>query len=264
MKAFLSFWKSDIINKLIVLTAAALAVGVLFIAYMLITMPAAHTLFGSLLPTSEALPTVVPRQITDTPPPTPTTEIFPSMAVSSPAALTPDVSAQDGIALTAAAVATAVFPPSPTTVDPSIAASACIPANSLQTGKVLGVIDGDTIRVYTGGLVYVVRYIGIQVPRYDSVKELFGQAAMSKNSSLVYGQDVSLIKDVSDKDSAGRLLRYVLIGSRFVNFEMLQAGLATALEAAPDTACASIFKDAEQTARQAGLGRWGTASAPSP
>ncbi len=68
-------------------------------------------------------------------------------------------------------------------------------------------IDGNTIKVYTEGKVYVVRYIGITVPRYDDVKEPFGQAAQMKNSKLVFGKEISLMKDVSDKDSVGHLMR---------------------------------------------------------
>jgi len=135
----------------------------------------------------------------------------------------------------------------------------CIPGNARQTGKVLDVLDGNTIKVYMEDKVYFVRYIGIQVPKYGEVQELYGQAAMLKNSSLVFGKEVSLIKDVSDKDSAGRLLRYILVGDTFVNLELLKAGFATAVGVPPDTACVQAFQDAEQSARQAQVGRWASA-----
>ena len=106
------------------------------------------------------------------------------------------------------------------------------------------------------------RYIGIAVPKYDEVQELFGEAAMLRNSNLVFGKDVSLVKDVSDKDPAGRLLRYVLVGDTFVNLELARAGLATAANVSPDTACTQAFGEAEQAARHAQVGRW--AAMPTP
>jgi endonuclease YncB( thermonuclease family) len=63
---------------------------------------------------------------------------------------------------------------------------------------------------------------------------------------LVYGKDVSLVADVSNKDENGRLLRYVVAGNTFVNLEMIFQKLGTAVDIPPDSACAQIFNQAEQ------------------
>ena len=66
------------------------------------------------------------------------------------------------------------------------------------------------------------------------------QAAAQKARELIEGQPVVLVKDVTERDSAGRLLRYVFSGSRFVNFELAREGLATVLSNSPDSACATL------------------------
>jgi endonuclease YncB( thermonuclease family) len=130
--------------------------------------------------------------------------------------------------------------------------AACLPANPPQTGRVLDVLDASTIKVQIDGFAYVVRYIGIERP----VNKNYGVLADVTNGGLVFAKDVLLISDATDKDANGRLLRYVKVGETFVNLELLQKGLATTVDVPPNFACASVFADAEQTARSAGLGIW--------
>ncbi|MBK7452301.1 MAG: thermonuclease family protein [Anaerolineales bacterium] len=118
----------------------------------------------------------------------------------------------------------------------------CIPNNPVQIGRVVEVSDGSTIKVLIDGLVYVVRYIGVESPE----DEYIGRAARQLNSVLVYGKDVSLIADVSNKDENGRLLRYVVAGDTFVNLEMIFQKLGTAVDIPPDSACAQIFNQVER------------------
>jgi endonuclease YncB( thermonuclease family) len=100
-----------------------------------------------------------------------------------------------------------------------------------RSGKraiVTRVIDGDTIDVNINGVVQRVRYIGIDTPEYTSTKEYYGAEATAKNRSLVEGRTVTLVKDVSETDRYDRLLRYVLVGNVFVNYELVRLGFATA------------------------------------
>lgn len=144
-------------------------------------------------------------------------------------------------------------------------ATACIPNNPPETGRVVGVLDGNTIKVLldSDGKIYVIRYIGIAVPKYGETKELYGDVAEAENYDLVFAQRVNMFSDTSDKDSAGRLLRYVTVGDNFINLALIQHGLATAVTVEPDIACDAVFQNAEQIARQSQIGRWVLTPTPS-
>lgn len=120
-----------------------------------------------------------------------------------------------------------------------------------ETGRVTRVIDGDTIDVSINGNSYRVRYIGVNTPELD---DLCYREARSANAALVEGQTVRLERDVSDTDQYDRLLRYVYVGERFVNAELIANGWAEAVEYAPDTAETSDFRDLERQARRSNLG----------
>lgn len=151
--------------------------------------------------------------------------------------------------------------PLPTATDAiiPITGAACIPNNALQTGKVVDVIDGDTIKVLldADGQTYSVRYIGMDTPENTSQIEYFGAEATAKNSELVYGKTVTLIKDISEIDRYGRLLRYVIAEDIFVNYELVAQGYANTASYPPDIACIPTFQTAEGQASASKLGLWG-------
>lgn len=120
-----------------------------------------------------------------------------------------------------------------------------------EVGQVEYVIDGDTIDVVINGQSYRVRYIGVNTPELD---EPCYDDATNANLSLVGGETVQLVKDVSDTDRYGRLLRYVYVGDLFVNAELVTEGWAEAVRYEPDTAYLDIFYELEDEARAAGLG----------
>lgn len=122
--------------------------------------------------------------------------------------------------------------------------------SSEQLGRVVNVVDGDTINVIVDGSVYLVRYIGVDTPELG---EPCAEDARAFNASLVSGQEVQLVKDASDVDRYGRLLRYVYAGERFVNFELVAQGYAEAVAYPPDTAHAEEFEGLEAQARAANL-----------
>ncbi len=132
----------------------------------------------------------------------------------------------------------------------------CIPPQSPQLGLVTKVIDGDTIRVLLDGKEEKVRYIGIDAPESTTSQEPFGKEAAKQNAQLVRNQIVELYRDVSETDRYGRLLRYVVTNSVFVNLKLIEDGYAKAVTYPPDVACAEIFQYAERTARQLGRGLW--------
>ena len=94
------------------------------------------------------------------------------------------------------------------------------------------IIDGDTF-VYNGERI---RLICIDSPEkgeegYEEAGEFLG--------GLIIGEELKLVKDVSDKDEYGRLLRYVYFdsdeGEVFVNKEMVENGHAEVFRYGEDT-----------------------------
>ncbi len=120
-----------------------------------------------------------------------------------------------------------------------------------DSARVTRVIDGDTIEVDMGGVGYRVRYIGMNTPESD---EVCFQEATNANAALVAGKTVTLVKDVSNTDRYGRLLRYVYVGSDFVNADLVRDGWAENAEYPPDSAYAATFRQLEAQAAAANKG----------
>ncbi len=119
------------------------------------------------------------------------------------------------------------------------------------------VVDGDTIELETGEKV---RYIGVNTPETVSPKKLvecYGKEASNKNKELVAGQKVRLIKDVSQTDRYGRLLRYVYLeDGTFINLKLVQEGYAYADTFPPDVKYSKIFVAAQKQAQAQKQGLW--------
>jgi len=147
--------------------------------------------------------------------------------------------------------------PAPTPISAAVGAS-CIPQNPPQTGRVVQVVDGDTIKVLLdeNGLTYTIRYVGVDTPENTSEVEYYGPESTAKNIELVGGKAVTLIKDVSETDPYGRMLRYVLVGDVFVNYELVSQGFANAASFPPDISCIPAFQAVEQKASASKLGLW--------
>ena len=146
---------------------------------------------------------------------------------------------------------TATLPPATATLAPP---TATIPppaptAPPQEAGTVTNVVDGDTIDVSLNGAVVRVRYIGMDTPEYD---QTCGTEATQANAALVAGQTVRLVRDVSETDQYGRLLRYVYVGDTFVNGALVAGGWAVAKDYPPDTAMSGVLHG--QMAQGAGQG----------
>ncbi|MCC6614295.1 MAG: thermonuclease family protein [Anaerolineae bacterium] len=116
-----------------------------------------------------------------------------------------------------------------------------------EQALVTDVIDGDTIDVRIGTTTYRVRYIGINTPERD---EVCYREATDANASLVSGRTVTLVKDQSNTDQYGRLLRYIYVDNVFVNEQLVLQGFAEAVQYPPDTRFADYFTRLEQEAAQ--------------
>lgn len=128
-------------------------------------------------------------------------------------------------------------------------------------GRVIAVVDGDTIRVRLGDRVERVRYIGIDTPesvKPDTPVQCFAEAAASANERLVSGQQVRLVRDVEPRDRYGRLLAYVyrVSDGRFVNAALVGGGFARPLTVPPNVRFAARFVELAGRAREAQRGLW--------
>lgn len=123
-----------------------------------------------------------------------------------------------------------------------------------ELATVTQIIDGDTIEVALDGSSYRVRYIGIDTPERGAP---YSGEATEANRQLVEGQTVIMVKDVSETDRFGRLLRFVyLLNGTFVNAELVRSGFAQVTTFPPDVNHQQLFLNLQAEARTAGLGLW--------
>ena len=262
MKKFILFWKKDIINKLIVVISALLVAGLLAMTYMIFNMPEGKSLSEAVSELIPFPPTSDPDNIlTSTLVATSTSLLFniiPSATAGGVEAIPPTLDPE----LILPTPTPEQFTPTPfATTTPIVSLNAdCIPNNTPQTGKAVSILDGNTINVLIDGLVYVVRYIGVAAPE-DPIS---AEKARVENASLVFGKEIVLTVDQTDKDSRGRLLRYVMVGETFVNLKMIQQGLGSALDIPPDSACARTFQEADQATSNTPSGIFGNTPMVSP
>ncbi|KKP70109.1 hypothetical protein A2X44_00115 [candidate division CPR3 bacterium GWF2_35_18] len=126
-----------------------------------------------------------------------------------------------------------------------------------NTVLVTRVIDGDTFEIYSG---QKIRLIGINTPETvapNKTVECYGQEASDFLKSLLENTRVSLVKDVSETDSYGRLLRYVYLDNLFVNEYLVKEGYAEVSTYPPDVKYQEVLEQAEETARTQEIGLWG-------
>ena len=125
---------------------------------------------------------------------------------------------------------------------------------SPTSATVLRIVDGDTVELSTGE---IVRYIGMDTPENTGQKECLGLEAAQRNSELVLNKQVKLLKDKSETDRYGRLLRYVYVDEVLVNEVLVIEGFALARAYPPDTSKQLQLETAELEAQRAEIGLWG-------
>jgi len=137
----------------------------------------------------------------------------------------------------------------------------CIRASAeREEAVVTKITDGDSIEVEAGGVAFRVRYIGIDAPEMNG--EPLGEEARAANLALAGGKTIIMIRDLSEADRYGRLLRHVFADGVFINRELVRIGLAHAGSYPPDISCFEDFKAAEEEARLEALGIWGLLGSP--
>jgi micrococcal nuclease len=128
-------------------------------------------------------------------------------------------------------------------------------------GRVVRVVDGDTIKVRRGRSSETVRYIGVDTPetvKPDTPVQCFGKRASTFNRRLVAGRRVRLRFGRERRDRYGRLLAYVYTrqSKLSVSALLISGGYGRELTIPPNTAHAEAFARLERRARMRGRGLW--------
>ncbi len=270
MQKLYRFWQKDLLNKLIILVLLLIVIALVAdLVFIMARKSSAERLLADLFPTPTLPLSVVQTQnaataeyesamATASVPPTMTTMHF-DIKPASPTPTAPlDTSTPTATIIgQIPTVSPTATTPTPTLQGGTPFPLACLPKTPVTMGTVVDVIDGITVKVLVDDLVYTVRYIGLDLPENESIS----QAAAAVNGNMVYLKEVSLVGEGVDKDSMGRLLRYVILGDKLVNLELLQQGLVTIDRTAAGLACSQDFQQAEDTARAAQSGIWKFATA---
>lgn len=128
-----------------------------------------------------------------------------------------------------------------------------------EVAHVTRVVDGDTFEIETGEKV---RLIGVDTPETVDPRRAvgcYGKEAWAFTKALLLNNDVRLVKDVSETDVFGRLLRYAYLGDQFVNKTLVAEGYAHAKTYPPDISRQEELRAAERSALFEKKGLWGKA-----
>lgn len=126
-------------------------------------------------------------------------------------------------------------------------------------------IDGDTFKIKVGDDKRTVRLLYVNTPEVAQVdsnrpEEPFGQEASDyTKQALSESAEIRLTFDKEQVDKYQRTLAVVeLKDGRILNELLLEEGLAKVMIVEPNVKLENVYKQIEQTAKQAELGLWGT------
>lgn len=165
--------------------------------------------------------------------------------------------------------AVAPQPVSPSAAAPAPAAPKASPAPATPRRApalllpVVGVTDGDTIKVRVGGVTERVRLIGLDAPELKG-DECWAQKASSRMQSLVQSRSVQLVRDPSqaDRDRYGRLLRHVVADDgRLAAQVLIEGGFAKEYTYAAAYEHREAYLAAQKRAKAKRVGVWSAACA---
>jgi endonuclease YncB( thermonuclease family) len=146
----------------------------------------------------------------------------------------------------------------------ALACASTVPGQeTIVSGLVVGVTDGDTIRVLASdNQLLRVRLSWIDAPEKA---QAFGQRSKQHLSELVFGREVEL--HTRGMDRYGRVLAVVMLGGVDVNFDQVKSGFAWVYEkyiAQASTDIQTGYRQAEAQAREQRRGLWGDTQEPVP
>ncbi len=130
-------------------------------------------------------------------------------------------------------------------------------ASERQTVRVLRVVDGDTLQIEGEQRV---RLLGIDTPetKHPTLPpQPFGLEATQFTKGMVEGKTVELVFDKERFDDYQRILAFVFVDEKFLNEELVAAGLATAQPQYPyRNDFKKRFTQAEEIAKSNRIGIW--------
>lgn len=128
---------------------------------------------------------------------------------------------------------------------PIVACSRSVPS---FRGKVVGVSDGDTIKVLSNREEVTVRLEGIDAPE---ARQSFGNQSKQALSHLVFGREVTVLYTTEDR--AGRNIGTVFLNGTDINAKMIEDGWAWHYKDFGENA---RFASLERKAQSAKRGLW--------
>lgn len=143
----------------------------------------------------------------------------------------------------------------------------CPAPGKLPEVKVQRVVDGDTLRLVDGRSV---RLIGLNTPemgRQGRSAEPFAEVARRRLSELVAASDgrIGLLSGRQSRDRYGRTLAHGFDAQgRNLEAQLLAEGLGYLVAVMPNVVLLDCQREAERSARRAGLGLWRRAQVKSP
>lgn len=143
----------------------------------------------------------------------------------------------------------------------STTAPAATPSAQGEVVRVVGVVDGDTLRVSVDGVTERLRIIGIDAPELSD-NECYAQKSASRMQSLVQSKDVRILADPTqaDRDRYERILRHVFtLDGVNVGQAMVLEGLATEYTYDQPYASRAAYVDDQDVAQAGKLGIWSAA-----
>ena len=124
-------------------------------------------------------------------------------------------------------------------------------------GRVVAIIDGDTVEVMHDGRAERIRLNGIDAPEH---RQAFGRRAQDFLGEMIFKQNLRVV--MRSKDRYGRTVADLFLGTKNVNQEMVRAGMAWWFRRyAPRD---MVLRDLEERAREAALGLWADPDATAP
>jgi len=147
---------------------------------------------------------------------------------------------------------------------PQRAIGATLPAG--DEAKVIRVVSADTLEVSIHQIGFTIGLLGVNAPKAGECYAKQGYAFVNK---LLRGKVIHVVRDQSDFDASGRLLRYAYLpDGRLLNEVVIQAGYAKAAPSSIDMQWQANLQQAEQRAQQSKAGLWKacatTSSTPAP
>ena len=142
------------------------------------------------------------------------------------------------------------------TPQPTAAPPTHTPAIQRTLYRVVEALAGDTVLVSMAGRTFVICYAGIDAPDPATV---IGCMATQANRRSVKAKTVCLEKDTSETDQSGCLVRHVFLeDGTFVSAKLVYFGYTQVRTDSPDTRYRDLLLQAQQKAKEAQRGLWGS------